>query len=629
MSRSGASLAIIGMAACAAGVPAFGEAPRDLHFDEALYHAHQGHYFEALERLDAELGQHYGLDEPARDSLHPYINHAEFSVGDFELHYRMHHRAGRAIRAVLEGDVDEEVRNEAAFRLARIHFQKDQPEDALQALERISGRIPARLRDEIEFLRANALMTTGRPAEAAEVLARVQNAEGLKGFSAYNLGIALLQDGRQAEALEQLEKAGRTRGLDQDGLAIRDKSNLVLGALLMESAEFAPAQQSFDRVRLEGPYSNQALLSAGWADVSAENFTRALVPWELLVEREVTDAAVQEAILALPFAYSQLNVHGRAAMLYGQAVEIFGGELEKVDASIRSIREGRFLEALVREEIRQGKDWVIRLRALPETPETYYLMTLMASHDFQTALQNYLDLEDLRKKLASWRKSFDAFDDIIEHRRAYYEPLLPGVDGNFRELDSRIRLRLEQRERIRQRLHGMLTAPRPDFLATADERVMLETIAQLESRLGEANSPEDAALKWRIQRLRGLLSWELETRYHERFTEAHENLAELDEVVAAMEAQHEAYVRTRQAALHSYVGYDEQIARLRRQVEDALGRLQGLMARQGHMLEVVAVNELSLRRQRLEAYQGQARFAFADSYDRAAKAQAEAGGDQG
>jgi tetratricopeptide (TPR) repeat protein len=629
MARPAASLAIIGMAACAVGVPAFGEAPRDLHFDEALYHAHQGHYFEALERLDAELGQHYGLDEPARDSLHPYMNHAEFSVGDFELHYRMHHRAGRAIRAVLEGDVDEEVRNEAAFRLARIHFQKDQPEDALQALERISGRIPAHIRDEIEFLRANALMATGRPAEAAEVLARVQNAEGLKGFSAYNLGIALLQDGRQAEALEQLEKAGRTRGLDQDGHAIRDKSNLVLGALLMESAEFAPAQQSFDRVRLEGPYSNQALLSAGWADVSAENFTRALVPWELLVEREVTDAAVQEAILALPYAYSQLNVHGRAAMLYGQAVEIFGGELEKVDASIRSIREGRFLEALVREEIRQGKDWVIRLRALPETPETYYLMTLMASHDFQTALQNYLDLEDLRKKLASWHKSFDAFDDIIEHRRAYYEPLLPGVDGNFRELDSRIRLRLEQRERIRQRLHGMLTAPRPDFLATADERVMLETIAQLESRLGEASSPDDAALKWRIQRLRGLLSWELETRYHERFTEAHENLAELDEVVAAMEAQHEAYVRTRQAALHSYVGYDEQIARMRRQVEEALGRLQGLMARQGHMLEVVAVNELSLRRQRLEAYQGQARFAFADSYDRAAKAQAEAGGDPG
>ena len=74
---------------------------RDLYFGEALYHANQGYYFDALERLDAELGQHYGLDEPELDSLHFHIKQAEFFVGDFELNYRMHHRAGRAIRAVL------------------------------------------------------------------------------------------------------------------------------------------------------------------------------------------------------------------------------------------------------------------------------------------------------------------------------------------------------------------------------------------------------------------------------------------------------------------------------------------------------------------------------------------------
>ena len=72
------------------------------------------------------------LDEPQRDSLHFHIGEAEFSVGDFELYYRMHHRAGRAIKAVLEGAVDEAVRNEAAYRLARIHFQKDQAADALR-----------------------------------------------------------------------------------------------------------------------------------------------------------------------------------------------------------------------------------------------------------------------------------------------------------------------------------------------------------------------------------------------------------------------------------------------------------------------------------------------------------------
>ena len=600
---------------------------QDLYFGEALYYAYQERYLDALERLDTELGQHYRVDEPQLDPLHHHVGHAEFSVGDFELHYRMHHRAGRAIRAVLEGNVEPVVRNEAAFRLARIHFQKDQPGDALHALERISGPVPPGIRDDVEFLRANVYMALGQPGDAVEVLRRLQHTESLKGFAAYNLGIALLQDGRRIEALEQLEKAGQLRGLAQDGLAIRDKSNLVRGALLMDSAEFGPAQQTLERVRLEGPYSSQALLAAGWADLSADNFERALVPWNLLAEREVTDAAVQEALLAVPYAYSRLNVHGRAAVLYGEAVEVFGGELDKVDASIRSIREGKFLKALAQEEIRQGKDWVIRLRSLPETPETFYLATLMASHDFQTALQNYLDLEDLRKRMDAWQGSFDAFEDIIRHRRDFYAPLLPELDHQFRELDSQIRLRLEQRSSIDRRLHAMLTAPMPGYLAKADERVMFETIAQLEARLGGINSADEAALQWRIERLRGVLNYHLHTDYHERFAEAHENLLALNEVVDAMQARYQAFVRTRQAALHSYVGYDEQITRLRRRVGNAQRQLETLMARQGHMLERVAVNELSLRRQRLEAYQNQARYAFADSYDRAAQAQGH--GDQG
>ncbi|MEE8165297.1 MAG: hypothetical protein V3T64_07000, partial [Myxococcota bacterium] len=69
-------------------------------------------------------------------------------------------------------------------------------------------------------------------------------------------------------------------------------------------------------------------------------------------------------------------------------------------------------------------------------------------------------------------------------------------------------------------------------------------------------------------------------------------------------------------------GYEIPINRLRVRVGEALERLELLMAQQGYLLESVAIDELTGRRERLEAYQNQARFAFADSYDRAAKAQA-------
>src|SRR6058998_3588509 len=570
--------------------PAAGGDLRDLYFGEALYHALQGRYFEALQRLDTEIALYRGLDQPELDTLHYHINDAEFSVGDFELNYRMHHRAGRAIKAVLEGAVDEAVRNEAAFRLARIHFQKDQLDDAQNALGRIHGVVPTKIKDDVEFLRANIDMGTGRPGEAVKVLQQVHSDESLTGFVAYNLGIALFQDGRAREAIEQLDKAGRLPAADGAGLAIRDKTNLVLGSMLFESGDFERAKQSLDRVRLDGLFSNQALLRAGWAEDSAKLYDRALVPWSILVDREPTDVAVQEAMLALPHAYGSLNLHGRAALMYGRALELFSNQIERVDASIVSIREGRFLNALIREESRQDKGWVIRLRSLPDAPETYYLMELMASHDFQTALQNYLDLEDLRSKLMAWKTGFDAFDDMIRLRAQNYEPLLPSVDAQFRELDSRIRLRLEQRKHLAGRLKAMLTAPRPDYLATADERIAGERLALIEKQLGDSDGPESLALRRRAARLRGALTWRLETEYHKRLTAAHEHLNELNADVDALTRQYDAFVRTRQAATHSYVGYDVQITRLHGRVEDALQRVDILMARQGHLIETVAVN---------------------------------------
>jgi hypothetical protein len=609
----------LGLALGLAARPATGGDLRDLYFGEALYHAWQGRYFDALQRLDTEVALYRGLDHPELDTLHYHINNAEFSVGDFELNYRMHHRAGRAIKAVLEGAVDEAVRNEAAFRLARIHFQKDQLDDAQNALGRIHGVVPAEIRDDVEFLRANIDMATGRPGDAVKVLQQVHSDESLTGFVAYNLGIALLQDSRSREAIEQLDKAGRPPASDDAGLAIRDKSNLVLGSMLFESGEFERAKQSLERVRLEGPFSNQALLRAGFAAATAQQYDRALVPWNILVEREPTDAAVQEAMLALPHAYASLNLHGRAAIMYGRALDQYSKQIERVDASVGSIREGSFLKALIREESRQDETWVIRLRSLPDAPETYYLMQLMASHDFQTALHNYLDLEDLQSRLKAWNTSFDAFDDIIRLRSQNYEPLLPEVDAQFRELDSRIRLELEHRKHLSERLKTMLTSPRPDYLATAEERIAGERIALIEKQLGDSDNPELVALRQRAARLRGALTWRLETEYHERLTAAYLHLNELNEPVDALTKQYDAFVRTRQAATHSYVGYDPQIAGLRERVGKALQRVEVLMARQGQMIETVAINQLEARRERLVAQQTEARFGVADGYDRASR----------
>ncbi len=614
-----APLSVLGLllfAGLAAG-PSQGEELKDLYFGEALYYAHQGLYFEALERLDTEVKQHDGIDEPELDSLYQHIDAAGFSLGDFELRYRMHHRAGRAIKAVLEAAVDDVIRNDAAFRLASIHFQKNQVAEALLALDRIEGEVPEAIRDDIDFLRANVFLAEGNPEASIDVLEKLQGSDEFGGFASYNLGIAYLESGQRQDALEQLQKAGLTATEDAAELAIRDKANLVAGTIHLEDEEYELAIPYLNRVRLDGPFSNQALLSSGWANLSSGRAERAVVPWSLLAEREVTDRATQEAMLALPYAYGKLDVHGRAAVYYGEALDAFVAEIEKLSESIESIREGKFLEALTREEIRKDKDWVIRLRSLSDAPETYYLMQLLASHDFQTGLQNYLDLADLRRKLVAWQGGFDAYDEMVAIRHDHYEPLLPDVDTEFREFDSRMRLRIEQHKMLVRRRDDLLTTPRPEFLATPEE---LAILARLEAL--ELQAIANTSATQRIKRLKGVLVWRLETEYHERLTEFDMNLRSLDEAMAVAKAQYDQYVRVRQAATHSYSGYEQPINRLRVHSANAIAEVDLLMARQGRLLEKAAVEELVARRSHLENFGDKARFALADSYDRATQVQA-------
>lgn len=594
-------------------------ASTDVYFGESIFYANQGEYFDAISRLDTELGQYYGLDEPGLDSLHFYIDNAQFSVGDFELYYRMHQRAGRAIKSVIEGNVEPAVRNEAIYRLAKMLLQKNQPINALHAIERIEGDISDEIRDDIAYVKAIILMVNGRPTDAIEILTGLQGSSTHGGFAAYNLGIALLQLGKDAEGIAQLDKAGATSGSDEGVKSIRDKSNLALGYKLLESGDPALAKKYLYRVRLDGAFANRALLGAGWAEIALNRYDRALVPWTMLSKRNVTDRAVQEVMLGVPFAYGKLGLHGKSAILYGKALESYDTELAKLDASIKSIRDGKFLEALAREELKQDSNWVIKLRELPEAPETHYLMHLMASHDFQESLQNYFDLEEMRKRLLAWERDIRSYQEMVNIRREYYNPLLPVIEKQFQLLDSRMRLRIEQRDNLENKLQSMLIAPRPQFLSTLTERINGDAITRLEQRV--KHLPKNDEQKQRVARLRGVLNWNIYTQYHDRLTQAFKRLRELDGVVADLKEIYRSFVHTRQAATQSYEGYDAILNTLSIKVLEAQERIKSSMLGQGHMLELMAVNELDIRRKRIEGDQVKARFALAESYDRAQKKQ--------
>ena len=61
--------------------------------------------------------------------------------------------------------------------------------------------------------------------------------------------------------------------------------------------------------------------------------------------------------------------------------------------------------------------------------------------------------------------------------------------------------------------------------------MVLLRIEYIEEHLADASTPFEGALVRRMQRLKGLLMWTLETEYHERLTLFDQNLRTLDEAI--------------------------------------------------------------------------------------------------
>lgn len=616
----------------------------DLYFGEVLFYAYQDEHYKALMRLDAELSQYYDVDESELDPFSKHQTQAEFSVGDIELQYRMNQRAGRAIQAVLGEGVDLATRNQAALALARVYYRKNDPQNALYALQLIRdepeksryeakysldvlrGEVPDTFPTDVAYLQARAYMGVGQFSKAVDILKTLLKEKRLRGYVHYNLGIALIQSGNDVEGMQVLDQLGimETPSDDEGLLALKDKTNMKLAYRYLDRKDADNALKYFERVRLDGPFSNRALLGAGWVSVAQGKYDRALVPWTLLHERQETNLSVQESLMAVPFAYSKLEAYGRAANLYDHAMDVFAREIDQLDASIKSIRRGKFLLALLDERSSKDVNWVVNLREMEETPETRYLLELMASRDFQESYKNYKDLADLRVHIATWLDNLRVFEEMIDIRRAYQEPLLPVVEDEFKKIDARVKLRLEQRDNLATKLKNILIAPRPEYLAKAEERQAMDVINRLRDIEKTYPGSVPQATVEKMDRLQGALKWRVESEYDQRLTDAYNNLIALDKDIDAMKLRYNSFIRTRQAATQSYEGYTIPIRQLRTRLFAAQRKLKGTMAKQGRYLETMAINELDIRRKRLEDYQIKARFALAENYDRATKASLDA-----
>jgi hypothetical protein len=399
---------------------------RDAQFGEVLFYFYQEEYFPAIVRLLAAQKQ---------TQLENHRDESELLLGGMYLSYGHHLRAAEIFERLLADNVGQDVRDRTWFFLAKIWHQRGYLAESQQALDKIEGEMPEPFEAERHMLQAQLLIDNAQHEQAIALLSNWRGRDAWANYAKFNLGVALVRSGKVNDAAKILNQLGKLDPLNEELASLRDKANLALGYAYLQDRQPLAAKAPLQRVRLDGPFSNKALLGVGWADAENDNYRRALVPWMELGNRDLLDPAVQEAMLAIPYAMAKLESISQAADYYLNAVEAFYEEANRIDQAIYRIESGEYLSEFLAQDPLDTTGWYWTLDALPEGMESRFLFHLLATHRFQEGLKNYRDLSYLWRNLDDWQQNVDVYRAMLDTREFAYNERLPRTRQSLAQAD--------------------------------------------------------------------------------------------------------------------------------------------------------------------------------------------------
>ncbi|WP_246841633.1 hypothetical protein [Cellvibrio sp. PSBB023] len=606
----------------------------DLRYGVALYHYYQQDYVNAI----AEL-----MVADSRDGIQGHSDNPELIAGGISLAFGMQNHAESVFSRILQDERrPQSVRDAAWFYLGKLYYTRGDWAAAEQSFNRVSADFKPALRAQLQALQINIQIRDKRYAELNPKGVAQRELRAWSPYALFNLGAAHAREGDFAQAQTffnaladiDIAKDPRTRAAQW---ALQDKSYTALGYSYLAEKKYAAAIREFTKVRLEGIYANQALLGYGWAAVAQEEYAKALQPWQLLRSRSLIYPAVQESLLALPFAYEKLNAPGEAVAAYETAEELLAREIQLIRDMRETLTEGELLtlidaKPLAAEEAREqlqaagdgegltavvtddGQNWLKLDSTSIIKTRSAYMRELFAQTRFQTAVLELRDLLRLQRLLQDWQPKLSAYRELLLEKQA----LRSRQEQQLTQAAyaAQAQALQQRRDQFAARLQQIIAAEDYLALADSDTRALQERVTRAGQTIvrmqAAGQQTDDVAQRHRL--FAGILLWRAAQHYPIALAEQQRELAQIDSALASV-IKTQTHIDEITATSLDIQPVLARLQTLQTETATQLQATERLIAQQTRVLREQVDQQLASHEKRLKNYLSQAHLAVARLYD--------------
>jgi hypothetical protein len=378
----------------------------------------------------------------------------------------------------------------------------------------------------------------------------------------------------------------------------------------MLQQDYAGAVARFSQVRLDSPMVEQALLGYGWSALESGDYHQALAPWQNLAGRSPLRPAVQEALLAVPYAYEKLGSLGSALSEFEAAEAVFSSELRRLE-SLKTSLGPRDLLAVVHFEDDQSQPGQRPLDA-----ELAGLVELLSGDRFLLYSRDIRDLDALSRRLGYWRSNLDIYRDMLHHRKQGREQKLAQIAAA--DYPGKLQTMVQQRDRLAQELARVHEGEALPAIADADTKALWARLERAQTAWQKLHVAGENVIEeqQQLHRYRGLLLWRASERSADWQWQARKRLRALDAAVARAETSMQSLQRVLDE-VPDIAPFEQRMAVLEQRLHTQTAAVERSFRDTEATFYRVIVAELEQQQSRLRYYQSQARLASARLYDRA------------